>query len=995
MRAKLRLLSATGLSCGLGLFLAACGDQAGSSSVLGTFSDAVPLQARIASDTSLKPEGDSLQATVSQKNGVGVRRHATVPFAAGTAISLDTVIQGKLFTVSANGFQVSGGKRVNRWWASGSDSARTADSLQTILLALTKGPVLDSLPKLDSFKVGVKIPARKAPTLWYTLDSSDPRVSKTAHFDSAGVLVTSGQLWKIALKSDSVAATGQPALWSDTTHWIFRANTPVPSFSLKAGTYFRAQFLTLTDSLSPASILWSLDSLTWAVFKDSIALDSHKTIYAKAASAGKDTSRVVSASFLFKVTTPVLDTGSHSYTRAQTIRFSDSTTASALHCRIDTLPWGECKDSIVVDSSRKLLLYASRPGWANSDTVSASYHFTVPTPAISLDSGRYTSVRSALLSDSLTGVTFHCSANDTLWTDCKDSVVIDASRKFFVYASRAGWANSAVAFRNYTFSLPAPSLSLPSGTYTSVRSALLSDSLTAVAFHCSSDTANSANWADCKDSVVIDSSRKLFVYASRIGWNNSPIVLANYTLSLPAPSLSLASGSYAADTSVSASDSVAGATFQYTTDTTLATSWAALTTLPVTHPTTLYVRATKVGWNTSPVVSASYVFSDTLTTLHSLTIDSGVLTPAFDSLQASYLDSVPSSLNVLTITPTASSHNATLLINGAAIMTHSSTTVNVSKDTAITILVRNPRSGTTRSYTLSVIHRAPQLSGLTLSEGILSPAFSPSVHAYVDSVNPSATNLTVTVKASDALWIDGAKATSGVPFSLTAPSSAAVSYVILDSNTLIQKAVRCTLTLAPTAWNTSASIAYGTVSWRGRNYRTTTIGNQTWMAENLNLRSLNGTDTLGSCYDDLPANCDTYGRYYTWAEAMNGALARDTAPSGVRGLCPEGWHLPSKAEWDTLFTHTIAGYPTVAASWNLPLRATASLWNGTDAFGFRGLPAGGKYPNSADSGTETHFWTTNSDATGKAWTANFKDDVSPFENLDRGFAYPVRCLKDY
>lgn len=991
MRAKLRLLSATGLSCGLGLFLAACGDQAGSSSVLGTFSDAVPLQARIASDTSLKPEGDSLQATVSQKNGVGVRRHATVPFIPGAPISLDTVVQGKLFTVSANGFQVSGGKRVSRWWASGSDSARTADSLQTILLALAKGPVLDSLPKLDSFKVGVKIPARKAPTLWYTLDSSDPRVSKTAHFDSAGALVTSGQLWKIALKSDSVPATGQPALWSDTTHWVFRANTPVPSFSLKAGTYFRTQFLTLTDSLSPTSILWSLDSLTWSIFKDSIALDSHKTIYAKAASAGKDTSRVVSASYQFKVTTPVLDTGSHSYTRVQSIRFSDSTTASVLHCRLDTLPWSECKDSIVVDSSRKLLLYASRPGWANSDTVSASYHFTVPTPVISLDSGRYTSIRSALLSDSLTGVAFHCSVNDTLWSDCKDSVVIDASRKLFVYASRAGWANSAVAFRNYTLSLPAPHLSLPSGTYTSVHASGLSDSVANVAFHCSSD---SLSWTDCKDSVVIDTSRKLFVYASRIGWNNSPITLANYVLSLPAPSLSLASGSYAADTSVSASDSVAGATFQYTTDTTLTTSWATLTTLPVTHPTTLYVRATKVGWNTSPVVSASYVFSDTLTTLHSLTIDSGTLAPAFDSLQTSYLDSVPSSLRVLTITPIASSHNAILSIGGVAIMAHSSTTVNVSKDTAITILVSNPRRGTTRSYTLSVIHRAPQLSGLVLSEGILTPTFSSGVHAYVDSVNPSASNLTVTVTAGDALWIAGAKATSGVPFSLTAPSSAAVSYVILDSNTLIQKATRYTLTVAPTVWNTSASIAYGTVSWKGRNYHTTTIGSQTWMAENLNLRSLSGTDTLGSCYDTLQASCDTYGRYYTWAEAMNGAVASDAVPSGVRGLCPEGWHLPSKAEWDTLFTRTIAGYPTVDTNWSLPLRATASSWNGTDAFGFRVLPAGGKYPSSADLNKETHFWTSNSDVAGKAWTAKFKSEASSFDNLDRGFAYPIRCLKD-
>jgi len=389
MRAKLRILSTAGLSCGLGMFLAACSDQTGSSSVLGTFSDAVPLQARIASDTSLKPEGDSLQATVSQKNGVGVRRHAAVSFAAGTAISLDTVIQGKLFTVSANGFQVSGGKHVNRWWASGSDSARTVDSLQTILLALTKGPVLDSLPKLDSFKVGVKIPARKTPTLWYTLDSSDPRISKTAHFDSAGVLVTSGQTWKIALKSDSVPATGQPALWSDTTHWAFRANTPVPSFSQPSGTYSSARHLRLTDSLSGTSILWSLDSLTWNVFKDSIVLDSSNRIYAKAAIAGRDTSRVVSASYLLQVPTPGISLASATYTSVQTARLSDTLPGVAFHCSSDSLNWAVCTDSVTIDASRKLFVYASRAGWTASPVATASYTLSLPALALSLPSETY------------------------------------------------------------------------------------------------------------------------------------------------------------------------------------------------------------------------------------------------------------------------------------------------------------------------------------------------------------------------------------------------------------------------------------------------------------------------------------------------------------------------------------------------------------------------------------------------------------------------------
>jgi len=903
MRAKLRILSAAGLSCGLGLFLAACGDQAGSSSVLGTFSDAVPLQARITSDTSLKPKGDSLQATVRQSGTIiGVHRHAAVPFAPGTAISLDTVIQGKPFTVTANGFQVSGGKRVNRWWASGSDSARTADSLQTILLALTKGPVLDSLPKLDSFKVGVKIPARKAPTLWYTLDSSDPRVSKTAHFDSAGTLVTSGQLWKIALKSDSVPATGQPALWSDTTHWIFRANTPVPSFSQPSGTYSSARHLRLTDSLSGASILWSLDSLTWNVFKDSIVLDSSHKIFAKAAIAGKDTSRVVSASYLLQV----------------------------------------------------------------------------PTPGLGLTSATYTSIQAAHLSDTLAGVAFHCSSDSLNWIDCKDSVVIDSSRKLFVYASHSGWLASPVASASYVSRIPAPNLSLPSGTYTSVRAAGLSDSVASVAFHCSSD---SLSWADCKDSVVIDASRKLFVYASRAGWNNSPIILANYALSLPAPSLSLASGSYAADTSVSANDSVTGATFQYTTDTTLATSWVALTTLPVTRPTTLYVRATKVGWNTSPVVSASYAFSDTLYSLATLQEDSGKVSHLVGS---GYLDTVSDTASSATLHLTATSGSDSIFVGGV-LAAKGLVTISVPRDTTLAIRVVNPRNLKSTADSIRIVHQLPYLRGLTFNHGKLSPAFSKDLLDYTLLVSSNVSDLTLTATSPETITLNrSTTAINGVPTSLALSSSSR----IIVSNSTTGKSTVYALAVVATDWRTD--IAYDSISWNGKTYRTLQIAKVgTWMAENLN----DSTISTSECYELSAKKCDTAGRLYTWSEAMNGSAA--TSAGKVQGICPTGWHIPTRSEAETM------SYTAL----NINAFKSFLLWSpqGSDSLGLRILPVGGttgSAPEAFDGwGNAGYFWTASEDATTLNPYALFigtesGSTVFQAESFLSTRRFSVRCLKD-
>ena len=71
----------------------------------------------------------------------------------------------------------------------------------------------------------------------------------------------------------------------------------------------------------------------------------------------------------------------------------------------------------------------------------------------------------------------------------------------------------------------------------------------------------------------------------------------------------------------------------------------------------------------------------------------------------------------------------------------------------------------------------------------------------------------------------------------------------------------------------------------GKTYKTVKIGNQTWMAENLNFTTAEGS----WCYDDDTVNCNKYGRLYSWETA--------------RDVCPAGWHLPSKAEFETLLSN--------------------------------------------------------------------------------------------
>ncbi|SOD15627.1 major paralogous domain-containing protein [Fibrobacter sp. UWB16] len=197
----------------------------------------------------------------------------------------------------------------------------------------------------------------------------------------------------------------------------------------------------------------------------------------------------------------------------------------------------------------------------------------------------------------------------------------------------------------------------------------------------------------------------------------------------------------------------------------------------------------------------------------------------------------------------------------------------------------------------------------------------------------------------------------------------------------------------------------------GRTYKTVKIGNQIWMAENLNYAYLQSTENMDStsfCYDNDPANCDKYGRLYIWAAAMDsaGLLNDDAKGCGydvdcspkfpVQGVCPSGWHLPNQAEWLTL-------YSTVGSK-SLALEALKSQngWcnnsNGTDAFGFSGLPAGygyeGSYGSFKNNGCYAVFWTSTGN---NRWYANYEELYYEKEYLSSGnklYSFSIRCVKN-
>ena len=193
-------------------------------------------------------------------------------------------------------------------------------------------------------------------------------------------------------------------------------------------------------------------------------------------------------------------------------------------------------------------------------------------------------------------------------------------------------------------------------------------------------------------------------------------------------------------------------------------------------------------------------------------------------------------------------------------------------------------------------------------------------------------------------------------------------------------------------------------------YNTVLIGTQWWMAENLNYNQNSyGNDW---CYDNNNSNCNTYGRLYDWDAAMQGAVSSSNNPSGVQGVCPTSWHLPSDAEWKQLEMYLgMSQADADATGWRGTdeggkLKQTGtSLWatpntGATNTSGFTALPGGmcGSYlsPFFQDVGVEGNWWSATEESAG---FGRFRDldntSMRVYRSNNTNVAgQSVRCVKD-
>ncbi|HAN19035.1 MAG: hypothetical protein A2X13_11430 [Bacteroidetes bacterium GWC2_33_15] len=127
----------------------------------------------------------------------------------------------------------------------------------------------------------------------------------------------------------------------------------------------------------------------------------------------------------------------------------------------------------------------------------------------------------------------------------------------------------------------------------------------------------------------------------------------------------------------------------------------------------------------------------------------------------------------------------------------------------------------------------------------------------------------------------------------------------------------------------------------GNTYKTVKIGDQIWMAENLRSKHYSdGTSINYINYNNDTTNVYIYGRLYTQSAAIRGTSGSNTNPSNIQGVAPEGWHIPSKAEWNQLIDY-LGGINVAGGS----MKESGTIhWvspnTGTNESLFTALPAG-------------------------------------------------------
>jgi len=200
----------------------------------------------------------------------------------------------------------------------------------------------------------------------------------------------------------------------------------------------------------------------------------------------------------------------------------------------------------------------------------------------------------------------------------------------------------------------------------------------------------------------------------------------------------------------------------------------------------------------------------------------------------------------------------------------------------------------------------------------------------------------------------------------------------------------------------------------GNTYNTVLIGQQCWMKENLRTTHYpDGSEVTSKSPNNTAATVSVYGLLYNWPAVMNGATSSSANPSYVQGICPTGWHLPSKAEFEQLNSY-VSGISSCRcdnnASYIAKALSSTNGWenstttcyvgnnqDGNNKIGFTAMPAGHYENGFIDFGRGTWIWSCTAENSTNDYRMRLRydnRDLNIASNNGSSCYFSVRCVKD-
>ena len=207
----------------------------------------------------------------------------------------------------------------------------------------------------------------------------------------------------------------------------------------------------------------------------------------------------------------------------------------------------------------------------------------------------------------------------------------------------------------------------------------------------------------------------------------------------------------------------------------------------------------------------------------------------------------------------------------------------------------------------------------------------------------------------------------------------------------------------------------------GNKYDAVQIGDQVWMSMNLRTTRFADGTAIAEGSDISRDEACRYkssnsnvlnGYLYNWKAVMYGAESSEANPSGVQGICPDGWHLPSEPEWKQL-TDYLSSHSEYVCSGTSEKNAKSLAYSrewakcglgctigcileDNNAIGFSAVPVGfypGTYTNY---GYNAAFWTTTETDSTSAMGVNLfvSDSMVRRTICDKVGGFSVRCVRN-